>query len=128
MYPNEVLHYSQRAKGMGMYSFFQNCFGFAMSYGFSIVLADLQWKVRSFSCSIAITLRYNVNLACQTYFVFVGINSFAIYATWQWFPEFRHLSLEEIDLVFETDGTRPVALANKLQQAKKEKREESHLA
>lgn len=45
MYPNEVLHYSQRAKGMGMYSFFQNCFGFAMSYGFSIVLADLQWKV-----------------------------------------------------------------------------------
>ena len=22
MYPNEVLHYSQRAKGMGMYSFF----------------------------------------------------------------------------------------------------------
>ncbi|KAH6661705.1 general substrate transporter [Halenospora varia] len=107
MYPNEVLHYSQRAKGMGMYSFFQNCFGFAMSYGFSIVLADLQWK---------------------TYFVFMGINSLAVYATWQWFPEFRHLSLEEIDIVFETNGTRPVALANKLQEAKKEKRGELHLA
>ncbi|KFZ00549.1 hypothetical protein V500_01028 [Pseudogymnoascus sp. VKM F-4518 (FW-2643)] len=107
MYPNEVLHYSQRAKGMGMYSFFQNCFGFAMSYGFSIVLADLQWK---------------------TYFIFIGINGLALYATWQWLPEFRHLSLEEIDLIFETDGARPVALANSLQQAKKEKRGELHLA
>jgi hypothetical protein len=73
-------------------------------------------------------LRHNVNLACQTYFVFIGINSLAIYATWQWFPEFRQLSLEEIDLVFETDGTRPVALANKLQEAKIEKRGELHLA
>ncbi|TVY26880.1 hypothetical protein LHYA1_G004456 [Lachnellula hyalina] len=103
MYPNEVLHYSQRAKGMGIYSFFQNCFGFAMSYGFSVVLADLQWK---------------------TYFIFMGINAFAIYSTWQWFPEFRHLSLEEIDIIFETEGTRPVALANKLQEAKDEKRKE----
>ncbi|TVY46142.1 hypothetical protein LSUB1_G000055 [Lachnellula subtilissima] len=95
MYPNEVLHYSQRAKGMGIYSFFQNCFGFAMSYGFSVVLANLQWK---------------------TYFIFMCINAFAIYSTWQWFPEFRHLSLEEIDIIFETDGTRPVALANRLQR------------
>ena len=58
----------------------------------------------------------------------MGINAFAIYATWQWFPEFRHLSLEEIDLVFETDGTLPVVLANKLQDAKKERRQELHLA
>jgi hypothetical protein len=40
------------------------------------------------------------------------------------FPEFRHLSLEEIDLVFETSGTRPVKVANKLQKAKDEKRRE----
>lgn len=58
----------------------------------------------------------------------MGINAFAVYATWQWFPEFRHLSLEEIDLIFETDDTRPVALANTLQEAKKEKRGELHLA
>jgi len=67
---------------------------------------------------------YNTNISYQTYFIFMGINAFAIYSTWQWFPEFRHLSLEEIDIIFETEGTRPVALANKLQEAKDEKRKE----
>jgi hypothetical protein len=46
IYPNEVLHFSQRAKGMGSYSFFQNCFGFAMTYGGAAAVAALGWKVR----------------------------------------------------------------------------------
>lgn len=45
IYPNEVLHYSQRAKGMGMYSLFQNIFGLIMTYGMGEALAKIEWKV-----------------------------------------------------------------------------------
>lgn len=51
IYPSEVLHYTQRAKGMGLYSFFQGAFGFGMTYGGSAALKALQYKVRSFSLS-----------------------------------------------------------------------------
>ncbi|KAF5640385.1 MFS sugar transporter transporter [Fusarium sp. NRRL 25303] len=104
VYPNEVLHYSQRAKGMGMYSFFQNCFGFIMTYGVSYALQAWQWKI---------------------YFLFIGIDLVCIYLTWQFFPEFSHLSLEEIDTVFETPGVNPVKMSKKLQIAKKEKRKDA---
>ncbi|KAF5989032.1 major facilitator superfamily transporter [Fusarium bulbicola] len=104
IYPNEVLHYSQRAKGMGMYSFFQNCFGFIMAYGVSYALQAWQWKI---------------------YFLFIGVDLVCIYLTWQFFPEFSHLSLEEIDTVFETPGVNPVKMSKKLQIAKKEKRKEA---
>jgi hypothetical protein len=60
----------------------------------------------------------------QIYFIFIGIDLAAVGFTYMFFPEFRHLSLEEIDLVFETSGTRPVKVANKLQKAKDEKRRE----
>jgi MFS family permease len=103
IYPNEVLHYTQRAKGMGMYSLFQACFGIVMTYGVSAAMAKIGWKI---------------------YFVFIFIDLAAIALTYQFFPEFRFLSLEEIDLVFETPGTHPVALSKKLQKAKKEKRAE----
>ena len=46
IYPNEVLSLRQRAKGMGMYSFSQNIFGFAMTYGVGELLAKIGWKVR----------------------------------------------------------------------------------
>ena len=103
IYPNEVLHYTQRAKGMGMYSLFQAIFGIIMTYGASAAMQKIQWKI---------------------YFVFIVIDLAAIGFTWKFFPEFKSLSLEEIDLVFETPGTHPVALSKKLQQAKKEKRRE----
>jgi hypothetical protein len=103
IYPNEVLHYTQRAKGMGMYSLFQACFGIVMTYGVSAAMAKIGWKI---------------------YFVFIFIDLAAIALTYQFFPEFRFLSLEEIDLVFETPGTHPVALSKKLQKAKKQKRAE----
>lgn len=38
------------------------------------------------------------------------------------FPEFRFLTLEEIDAVFETQGVRPVKMSLKIQKAKKETR------
>ena len=62
--------------------------------------------------------------AAQIYFVFIVIDLAALAVTWKFFPEFKGLSLEEIDLVFETPDTNPVALSKKLQKAKREKREE----
>ncbi|EEU35516.1 uncharacterized protein NECHADRAFT_55554 [Fusarium vanettenii 77-13-4] len=93
IYPNEVLHYSQRAKGMGMYSFFQNCFGLVMTYGMGEALAKIEWKI---------------------YFIFIGIDSVCLYLTWYYFPEFQHLSLEEIDHIFETPGVHPVKISKAL--------------
>jgi hypothetical protein len=60
----------------------------------------------------------------KIYFVFIFIDLAAIALTYKFFPEFKSLSLEEIDLVFETPGTHPVALSKKLQQAKMAKRRE----
>ncbi|KAF3074787.1 Lactose permease [Trichoderma lentiforme] len=104
VYPTEVLHYSQRAKGMGLYSFFQNCLGFAMTYGVGELLAKIEWK---------------------TYFMFIAVDLVFLYLTWQFFPEFRFLSLEEIDYVFETPGVHPVKMSKRLQKAKLLKRREA---
>ena len=68
--------------------------------------------------------RYSLTFLAQIYFVFIVIDLLAIGITYKLFPEFKGLSLEEIDLVFETPDTDPVTLSKKLQKAKKEKREE----
>ena len=47
----------------------------------------------------------------------------AIVFTYFFFPEFRGLSLEEIDLIFETPDTTPVKISLRLQEAKKERRQ-----
>lgn len=47
VYPNEVLHFSQRAKGMGLYSLFQAAFGIGLTYGASALIAKIGWKVFS---------------------------------------------------------------------------------
>ena len=107
IYPNEVLHYTQRAKGMGAYSLFQACFAIVQTYGVSAGIDKIGWKI---------------------YFVFIFIDICSIILTYLFFPEFKSLSLEEIDLVFETPGTHPVKLSQKLQQAKKEKRLENRAA
>ena len=103
IYPNEVLHYTQRAKGMGMYSLFQACFGIVLTYGASAVIKIIGWKI---------------------YFIFIVIDLAALVLTYFYFPEFKSLSLEEIDLVFETPGTHPVTLSKRLQRAKRAQREQ----
>ncbi|KAH7127480.1 general substrate transporter [Dactylonectria macrodidyma] len=112
VYPSEVLHYSQRAKGMGLYSLFQSAFGFAMTYGGAAALTVMKWKI---------------------YFLFFGIDLLCMYLAWKYFPEFRRLSLEEIDLVFETPTTGssltleragPVRVSLKLQESKVAKQKE----
>lgn len=47
--------------------------------------------------------------------------------TWKFFPEFRRLTLEEIDVMMESDMD-PVKMSLKLQAAKKEKEEERRAA
>lgn len=61
--------------------------------------------------------------AIQVYFLFIGINLVMLAGTWKFFPEFRRLTLEEIDLVMESDID-PVKMSLKLQAAKEEKRKE----
>lgn len=58
----------------------------------------------------------------KIYFIFIGIDVACFGLTWLYFPEFRYLSLEEIDHVFETPGVHPVKMSKKLQKAKKEAR------
>lgn len=53
----------------------------------------------------------------------MGVNIFAFVMTWLFFPEFAHLSLEEIDLVFETKGERPVKISKQLQKEKSAQRQ-----
>ncbi|KAL3452734.1 hypothetical protein BJX65DRAFT_302643 [Aspergillus insuetus] len=110
MYPGENLHYTQRAKGMGLYSFFQSAFGFAMTYGSAAALETLGWKI---------------------YFLYVGINLVTMVLIYHSCPEFRWLSLEETDLIFETPTAKSnfvsfpsqqVQLSVKLEKAKVEQR------
>ncbi|KAH7176950.1 general substrate transporter [Dactylonectria macrodidyma] len=103
IYPNEVLSISQRAKGMGMYSFFQNVFGFAMTYGVGELLMRITWKI---------------------YFMFIGTNIICMALTWKFFPEFRFLSLEEIDYIFESPEVHPVKMSKRLQKTRLQQRRE----
>lgn len=57
--------------------------------------------------------------------MFIAIDLVFLYLTWQFFPEFRFLSLEEIDYVFETPGVHPVKMSKRLQKAKLLKRREA---
>ncbi|KAJ4129595.1 hypothetical protein NW754_003877 [Fusarium falciforme] len=64
-----------------------------MTYGMGEALAKIEWKI---------------------YFIFIGIDSVRLYLTWRYFPEFQHLSLEEIDHIFETSGVHPVKTSKAL--------------
>ena len=44
--------------------------------------------------------------------------------SYMYFPEFRRLSLEEIDLIMETEEVSPVKMSLRLQKAKEEKRQQ----
>jgi len=100
IYPVEVLSLALRAKGMGLYSLVQNAAGTVQNYGISIGFQRIGYKLW------AAYIVYNTIQLGLAYLVF---------------PETSHLSLEEIDTVFETPGVKPVKMSLDIKKAQKAK-------
>jgi MFS family permease len=80
LYPVEVLNYSTRAVGMGMYNFWANGIGLMITFAFPFSFAAIGYK---------------------TYMINGAFNVFAlvfIYFTW---VETRGMSLEEVDVLMD---------------------------
>ncbi|KAF3924939.1 hypothetical protein ABW21_db0208833 [Orbilia brochopaga] len=99
LYPVEILSLVLRAKGMGLYGLIQGAAGTVQSYGISVGINKLGYKIW------CVYIVYNFLQLILSYFIF---------------PETYGLALEEIDAVFETKGVNPVKMAQKLQNAKSE--------
>lgn len=100
LYPVEILSLPLRAKGMGLYSVFQGAAGVVQSYGISVGIEKVGYKIW------VVYIAYNLAQLVVSYFVF---------------PETSRLSLEEIDTIFETPGADPVRLSLKISRAKTER-------
>lgn len=100
LYPVEILSLPLRAKGMGLYSVFQGAAGVVQSYGISVGIEKVGYKIW------VVYIAYNLAQLVVSYFVF---------------PETSRLSLEEIDTIFETPGADPVRLSLKISKAKTER-------
>jgi len=101
LYPVEILSLVLRAKGMGLYTLIQGAASAVQSYGISVGIEKLGYKIW------CVYIIYNSAQLVLSYFVF---------------PETFGLSLEEIDAVFETPGVKPVKMSLDIQKAKKSKR------
>ncbi|KAH8909292.1 MFS general substrate transporter [Coniochaeta sp. PMI_546] len=100
LYPVEILSLPLRAKGMGLYSVFQGAAGVVQSYGISVGIEKVGYKIW------VVYIAYNLIQLVASYFIF---------------PETSRLSLEEIDTIFETPGANPVKLSLKISKAKTER-------
>jgi hypothetical protein len=100
LYPVEVLALPLRAKGLGMFTFLQGVCGVVQTYGISVGISDIGYKI------FAVYVVYNLCQLVASYFIF---------------PETYALTLEEIDAVFETPGVHPVKMSLDIQKAKNEK-------
>lgn len=101
LYPVEILSLPLRAKGMGLYSMIQGAAGVVNSYGISVGIAKIGYKIW------VVYIIYNVIQGIVAYFLF---------------PETSQLSLEEIDAVFETKGANPVPLSLQIYKARQERK------
>ncbi|KAJ5288001.1 hypothetical protein N7478_003687 [Penicillium angulare] len=100
LYPVEVLSLPLRAKGMGLYSLIQGGASAAQTYGISVGIAKIGYKI---------------------WVVYIAYNSIQLVLSYFFFPETSGLSLEEIDTVFETPGVAPVKMSLDIEKAKKER-------
>lgn len=101
LYPIEILSLPLRAKGMGLYSLIQGGAGAAQTYGISVGISKVGYKI---------------------WVVYIVYNTIQLGLSYLFFPETSGLTLEEIDTVFETPGVRPVKMSLDIQKAKKERR------
>ncbi|KAF2013955.1 putative MFS sugar transporter protein [Aaosphaeria arxii CBS 175.79] len=101
LYPVEILSLPLRAKGMGLYGVIQGAAGAIESYGISIGINKIGYKI---------------------WVVYIVYNCFQLVASYFVFPETSKLTLEEIDAVFETPGVNPVKMSLSIQKAKVEQR------
>ncbi|KAG9570095.1 MFS general substrate transporter, partial [Aureobasidium melanogenum] len=100
LYPVEILSLALRARGMGIYSFIQGAAGSVQNYGIAVGINKLGYKIWA---------------------VYVAYNSLQLIASYFVFPETYGLSLEEIDVVFETPGVNPVRISLDIQKAKRQR-------
>ncbi|KAF7714583.1 MFS-type Sugar/inositol transporter [Penicillium ucsense] len=100
LYPVEILSLSLRARGMGLYSLIQGAASAVQTYGISVGIAKVGYKIW------VVFIVYNTAQLILSYFIF---------------PETGGLSLEEIDTVFETPGVPPVKMSLDIQRAKRER-------
>lgn len=100
LYPVELLALVLRAKGMGLYGLIQGAAGTVQNYGISVGIQKIGYKIW------VVYIVYNAIQLVLSYFIF---------------PETYGLSLEEIDVVFDTPGVRPVKMSLGIQKAKEEK-------
>lgn len=100
LYPVEILSLPLRAKGMGFYNMMQGAAGVLQSYGISVGIQKVGYKI---------------------WVVYIVYNTLQLIAAYYIFPETSKLSLEEIDTIFETPGANPVKLSKKINKAKREK-------
>jgi MFS family permease len=107
LYPVEVLSLALRVKGMGLYGLVQGAAGTVSSYGISVGISKIGYKIW------VVYIVYNTIQLGLSYFIF---------------PETIGLSLEEIDYVFETPGVRPVKMSLDIQKARLEAAEMSHVS
>lgn len=97
LYPVEILSLTLRAKGLGLYGLIQGAAGAVQSYGISVGINKVGYKIWVFY------IAYNTVQLVLSYFVF---------------PETANLSLEEIDAIFETPQVAPVKMSLDIQKAK----------
>ncbi|KAJ5727561.1 hypothetical protein N7493_005381 [Penicillium malachiteum] len=100
LYPVEVLSLALRAKGMGLYSLIQGGAGAVQTYGISVGIDKIGYKI---------------------WVVYIAYNTVQLILAYFTFPETSGLSLEEIDKVFETPGVWPVKMSLDIEKAKKER-------
>lgn len=100
LYPVEVLSLPLRAKGMAFYSIVQSAAGVVQTYGISIGIAKLGYKI---------------------WVVYIVYNILQCFAAYYIFPETSKLSLEDIDYIFETANENPVKLSLRIEKGRKER-------
>jgi hypothetical protein len=84
---------------MGIYGLIQGVAGTINNYGISVGIAELGYKI---------------------WCVYIVYNSIQLVLAYYLFPETKDLTLEEIDVIFDTPGVNPVKMSKIIEKSRKE--------